>query len=194
MNPNRSLNEALAGRFTRWLLVQRYSACTRYRYPRTIRQFSSFIEPKKLLSVNHLDIQEFLARSAVKGATPRFVWGQLHALRVFFDFLNLGGLIKWVPPRMVKLRPLPRHTPKVLTNEQLSNVMGAASTNHERALVEVLYGTGCRTGELRTMRIENIDFEARSIRVLGKAGTRYLMFTATVGKALKTYLGKRKTG
>lgn len=144
--------------------------------------------------MNHLDVQEFLAHSAAKGASPSLIRVQLHSLRIFFDFLNLGGLVKWVPPRTIKLRPLPRQVPKVLTNEQLSRVMGAASTNHERALVEVFYGTGCRTGELCTMRIENIDFDVRRIRVLGKVGTRYLMFTPSAGRALRTYIKNRKAG
>ncbi len=92
------------------------------------------------------------------------------------------------------VRPMQRHIPRVLTEEQLHKVLGAACTKHERALVEVLYGTGCRTGELRTMRTENIDFAHRRIRVSGKTGTRLLLFTGTAARALRVYLGERKTG
>jgi len=135
-----------------------------------------------------------LAESAALGKTPKGIRDQLYALRVFFDFLNLGGLIKWVPPRQVKMRPLKRHIPKVLTEAQLRRVFVAANTKCERALVVVRYGTGCRTGELQTMRIENIDFNQRRIRVVGKSGIRVLLFTATVARALRTYLGARGTG
>jgi integrase/recombinase XerC len=194
LDSNRSFNEEMAGRFSRWLVALNYSKSALDHYPRTVRRFSAFLQPRKLLKVTHLDVQEFLARSAAKGQTPRLIRQQLYALRVFFDFLNLGGLIKWVPPRMVKMRPMQRHIPKVLTQEQLNRVLGAACTKHERALLELLYGTGCRTGELRTMRIENVDFDHRRIRVTGKTGTRLLMFTSTAGKALRVYLGDRKTG
>jgi integrase/recombinase XerC len=194
MNTIQAFNEELTRRFTQWLLVQRYSACTRYRYPRTVRKFSSFISQKKVLDVTHLDVQEFLGKSAADGVSQKALRGELYALRVFFDFLNLGGLVKWVPPRMVKLRPQRRHVPRVLTQEQLRQVFGAANTKHERALVEVFYGTGCRTGELCTMRIENIDFDERRIRVSGKGGVRVVMFTKTVARVLRAYLGDRKTG
>jgi integrase/recombinase XerC len=191
---NRALNEEMASRFSRWLVALNYSKCALDKYPRTIRRFSAFLHPTKLLKVTHLDVQEFLARSAATGQAPKLIREQLYALRIFFDFLNLGGLIKWVPPRMVKMRPMQRHIPRVLTQDQLHKVLGAACTKHERALLELFYGTGCRTGELRTMRIENVDFDHRRIRVTGKTGTRVLMFTSTAGRALRTYVGDRKSG
>jgi site-specific recombinase XerD len=141
----------------------------------------------------HLDVQEFLARSAQKQHASRFVRHQLYALRVFFDFLNLGGLVKWVPPRVVRLRRIERQIPSVPTKEQVENVMGAACTDYERALLEVLYGTG-RTGELRLMRVENIDFHYRRIRVTGKMGVRTLLFNSPVGRAVRTYIGDSKSG
>jgi len=194
LESRRSLNEELTNRFSRWLGVQGYSSCVLYKYPRTVRQFTKFMRQTNILKVTHFDVQEFLAESAALGKTPKGIRDQLYALRVFFDFLNLGGLIKWVPPRQVKMRPLKRHIPKVLTEAQLRKVLVAANTKRERALVEVLYGTGCRTGELQTMRIENIDFNQRRIRVVGKSGIRVLLFTATAARALRTYLGARGTG
>jgi integrase len=194
LDSNRAFNEEMASRFSRWLVALNYSKCALDKYPRTVRRFSAFLQPTRLLKVTHFDVQEFLARSAASGQAPKLIREQLYALRIFFDFLNLGGLIKWVPPRMVKMRPMQRHIPKVLTQDQLHRVLGAACTKHERALVELFYGTGCRTGELRTMRIENVDFDHRRIRVTGKAGTRVLMFTSTAARALRTYVGDRRSG
>jgi len=144
------------------------------------------LHPKKVIKVTHFDVQEFLAYSAAQGKRPRLVRDQLYALRVFFDFLNLGGLVKWAPPRVVQMRPLEKHVPHVLTKEQVDKLLGAACTDYERALLEVLYGTGCRTGELRSMRIEEIDFHYRRIRVAGKTGVRVLLFTMPVARALRS--------
>jgi site-specific recombinase XerD len=190
----RALNEELARRFSRWLFALNYSPCAIDRYPRTVRRFANFLYPRKVLKVTHFDVQEFLAYSAAKGQTPRLLRDQLYALRVFFDFLNLGGLVKWVPPRVVRMRPLQRHVPRVLTKDQVDKLLGAACTDYERALVELLYGTGCRTGELRLMRIEEVDFHYRRIRVTGKTGIRVLLFTAPVARALRAYIGNRKSG
>jgi site-specific recombinase XerD len=61
-------------------------------------------------------------------------------------------------------------------------------------LLEVLYGTGCRTGEVRTMLIENVDFENRRIRVEGKSGARIVLFSKHAEKALRSYIGERRKG
>jgi site-specific recombinase XerD len=141
---------------------------------------------KSVVDTNHFDIQEFLANSAAQGVTLKAVHGELYALRVFFDFLNLGGLIKFVPSRLINLRPLPRRCPKILTKRQIDSVFRTARTKHEKAVIETLYGTGCRTGELRTMRIENIDFDARTILVSGKTGRRLSSHPSSRGLSERT--------
>jgi site-specific recombinase XerD len=190
----RSTNEELVRRYRRWLFAQRYSACTLYMYPRAVSQFSEFLKSKSFTRVDHLDIQEFLAECAAKGFNPRYIRGYLYALRIFFDFLNLGGLVKWVPPRVVTMKPIRRFLPVVPTRTQINNILRAAHSAHERAVLEVLYGTGCRLGEIRTMKIEHIDFERRRVRVQGKSGHRYVMMTSTAARSLRAYLKGRKKG
>ena len=163
-------------------------------YGRAVREYLKFLRGRFVIKSNHLDVQEFLAQEAAKGIRPRTVVYKLYGLRIFFDFLSLGGLIKWSPPRFVQPRPLPRSAPLVLTIEQLKKLFRAARTPHERALIEVLYGTGCRTDEVRTMLIEDIDFAKARIRVRGKAGTRYVMFAKRVGNAIRRYMAGRKEG
>jgi len=189
-----ALNLELAKRYVRWLVVQQYAAQTRYHYGRAITKFLSFVRDKSILKTTHFDIQEYLAVCAASGQSPKGVRSELYALRVFFDFLNLGGLVKWVPPRFVQLRPIKRHIPRVLSYAEIRQLLGATRTRHERALLEFLYSSGCRTGELCNMRVEDIDFEERRVRVRGKAGERVLLFTPKAAKALQRYLGGRATG
>jgi len=187
-------NEELVRRYRRWLFAQKYSACSQYAYPRAVSQFAEFLKSKSFLEVDHLDVQEFLAECAVHGRQPRSIRGQLYALRIFFDFLNLGGLVRWVPPRVVTMRPIKRHLPTVLTRSQVKKVFSAAISDHEQALLEVLYGTGCRLGEIRTMKVQNVDFENRRISVQGKCGNRYVLMTRSAAKALRTYFKGRERG
>ncbi len=194
MKSSHSLNLELERRYMRWLVVQRYAAQTRYHYGRSVAKFLSFLRGKCVLRTTHFDIQEHLGNCATSGESPKQVRGELYALRVFFDFLNLGGLVKWVPPRFVKLRRIKRQIPRVLSSREVRQLLKATRTRHERALLELLYGSGCRTGELRNLRIEDLDFEERRARVRGKAGDRVLLFTPSAGKALRRYLGERTSG
>jgi site-specific recombinase XerD len=118
---------------------------------------------------------------------------ELYALRIFYDFLALGQLIVWSPPRMLKGRAI-KYVPRTLSETQVGELLRATKNIRERAIVEVLYGTGCRTGELRSMKVEDVDFDAQRIRVRGKMGTRHVRFTHAVAKTLRKYIGVRRTG
>src|SRR5260221_10780755 len=147
-----------------------------------------------LVLANHFDIRDFLVSAARQGHIRFTLKHELHALRIFFDFLNMGGLVPWVAPRFVKIRsPRPR-MPHVLSEAQVRCLLEAANNPRERALVEVLYGTGARPGEISTMRIEEIDFDAGRIRVTGKGGTRFILFGKPASKAIRRYLAGRTSG
>jgi len=194
MNPLTEKNNELVKRFDRWLLVLRYSPITRDIYTRAARDYLKFLGDKFVTRSNHLDVQEFLAAQAAKGIRARTVIYKLYSMRIFFDFLNLGGLVRWSPPRFVHPRPVRREIPPSLTLEEVKRLFGAAKTPHERALLEVFYGTGCRTGEIQNMLVEHVDFEKRQIRVEGKCGARVVMFSKHAEKALRRYIGKRDQG
>jgi site-specific recombinase XerD len=75
------------------------------------------------------------------------------------------------------------------------NLLSSAARDlHERTMIEVLYGTGARAGEVRSMRVEDVDLVARRIRVLGKCGYRYVLFPRAISGLLRRYIGKRKSG
>jgi site-specific recombinase XerD len=102
--------------------------------------------------------------------------------------------MNWVPPRMVRPRSFKREIPRFLTETQVNSLFRGAKTLRERAILELLYGSGCRMGELLTMRIEDIDFRAHRVRVTSKTGRRFLMITSRVARSLRTYIGPRRAG
>jgi len=188
------VNRELTRRFSKWLLAHHYSRSTWLRYSRSVEDFRGFLGKRGITKATHFDVQEHLAVCARKGASARAVRYELCALRLFFDFLNLGGLVMWCPPRMVRLPRFQPTLPMVMTVKQVFKLLGAAREGYERTLLEVFYGTGCRTGEVRTMRIEDIDFARRRIRVNGKRGERFVLFPERVARALRRYLGRRREG
>ncbi len=188
-------NQELGRRFDLWMIAQQYALRTKQRYRRVLQDFFGFLGKKSVTSVTHFDIRAYLARVSQKGIALNGVHDQLNVLRMFYDFLNLGGLINFVPPRFVRLRPFVRRLPFILSEQAVLRLIGAARTTRERAIVELLYGTGCRVGEAATLRLEYIDFEARTIRVDGKGGrTRIVLFGPHAERAIRAYIGERRTG
>ena len=59
----------------------------------------------------------------------------------------------------------------------------------DRAIVELLYGSGIRVGELVSLKIEQADLEQQQLRVLGKGNKeRMVLFGRAALEALETYL------
>jgi len=194
MSSTSQFNADLASRFARWLRVQEYSATTNRKYLASVVSLCQFLDDIPATEVTHLDIRDFLASIAQKGLKQATIWRAMSALRCFFDFLNMGSLISWSPPRFVRLRRIRRAVPRVLTEKQIRLLLSGARDLHERTMIEVLYGTGARAGEVRTMRVEDVDLEARRIRVLGKRGYRYVLFPRALTGILRRYIGKRRSG
>src|SRR3954471_21307939 len=88
------------------------------------------------------------------------------------------------------MKPLPR----ALTEVQLKELIRTAEHPRDRALVEFLYSTGCRIGEARTARVEDIDFRHASLRVRGKRKDCVVYFGRHAAKALRVYLRGRTHG
>lgn len=194
MPSTREFNEELGSRFARWLRVLGYSVNTNRYYSGTVGSLFRFLNDAPVTEVTHLDIRDFLASIAQGGLKQATIVRAMCGLRCFFDFLNMGGLINWSPPRFVRLRRLRRVIPRVLTEKQVSRLLAATNNLHERTMIEVLYGTGARVGEIRSMRVEDVDMEARRIRVFGKCGHRYVLFPRSISSYLRRYIGKRRTG
>ncbi len=81
-------------------------------------------------------------------------------------------MVKWVPTKMKKNNSRPPE--KLLTKEEVIQLAEAAKNPRDRALVLVLYETGCRIGELLNMKIKNIEFDDYGcyIMISGKTGWR----------------------
>ncbi len=194
MRSAREVNADLCHRFARWMIGQKYAPSTRLRYVGAVREYSDFFDDRVLTKTTHFDVQEFLAARAKQRLSARTLRGLINSLRIFSDFLNLGGPMMWVPPRLIRPRRALPVVPRVLSTQQIDKLFSCIRTKFERAVLETLYGTGCRTGELRSMRVEDVDFVRKRIVVRGKRGERYVAFTTRVLNSLREYLEGRTTG
>lgn len=188
-------NGELAAKFDAWLEAQNYSPHTRRAYATTTNYLCEFICPRSLLELTNFDLREFLTYLHKRGLAPSSMARQSYALKTFFDFLNLGGLVDSNIASRMKTRNVHRKLPRVLSVEEVERLIAAAKTPRDRALIEVFYATGCRLAEVARMRLEDIDFASHTIRVLGKGSKEHIViFGRPASEALLAYLGERKEG
>lgn len=191
----RERNSELARRYGRWLYAVHYSKRTQIAYNRAVRCFVEFLKDKSVTRATHFDIRDFLAEESSRGLSYPSVCGVFNAIHNFFTFFNFGGLVQKVTPRLVHMKPMPRRAPRSLSETEVSRLTDVARNPRDRAIVRVLYESGCRVGELTKMKVGDIDYEKRRILVMGKgAKERAVVFGPGAAGALKTYLNGRETG
>lgn len=191
----RNRNSELAKRYARWLVAVHYAKPSRKRYIYAVQCFVEFLKDKSVIRATHFDIRDFLSHEAYRGLSYSTVCHIFYALHNFYSFLNFGGLVQRVTPRLVNMKAPLRKTPRSLSEESVQRLIDAARTPRERAIVLLLYESGCRVGELASMKVGDIDYEKRTIFVKGKCSKdRTVVFGSGAAEAIKSYLNDRETG
>jgi site-specific recombinase XerD len=191
---NTKLNQRLARSYLSWLVIQHYAPDTINRRWRTVQMFIANLCGKLITKATHLDVRRFLCDLAEAGTSPYTANEHLTTLRMFYDFLNLGGMVGYAPPRLVRMRTPHRKPPRVISESDITKLIQACESSRDKALVELGYGIGCRPCELRRLKIEDIDFAARTVRVKGKGWTRVVPVGHRPARAVSNYIGDRRTG
>src|SRR5277367_407443 len=132
MQTTKSLNRECALRYLSWLNAQHYADSTQTSYCRVALRLCRFIKNKTLREVTPMDIGDFLTKTLPPKWSDGHVLYQLGALRGFFDFLYLGGIVDNVAPRFLRARTPVRKLPKTLTQSQMKKLI-TASDNREIA-------------------------------------------------------------
>ncbi len=184
----------LATHFKEWLGVLRYSRTAQDSYSRAVQKFCVYIGDRPLANVTHHDVRNFLLEITRRDISVQCANRFLNGLRSFFDFLYLGGIVDTVAPRFIRGRAYKAPLPRVIALDKIRRLITAAETPRNQAIIELMYATGCRSGEIVAMRIEDIDFRKRTVVVRGKGSERRVFFGRPAHRALTRYLGSRQKG
>ena len=121
------------------------------------------------------------------------------AVRAFFAWAVEAGVVKDNPARSIRMHRLPRKLPVFLTTAEkkrlLKELKGRTdfSALRDRAMIEVLLGTGIRLGELAALDMDDIDLDAKHLRVRAKGNVPQVKFIKTdLRTLLRRYLAERR--
>jgi integrase/recombinase XerC len=146
--------------------------------------------------VDHLLIRGFLARLHRDGKSRASTARKLATLRTFFRFLAREGIVKRNPARPLASPRLERRLPTRLSEAEVEAILAmpgdADPALRARAILELLYGTGIRCGELVGLDLDALDMAGGLVRVLGKGSKeRIVPFGRGAREALRRYLPAR---
>lgn len=180
-----------------------YSGHTVAAYGRDLRMFDEFVSELSggpgwdPAAVDRGTIRLYLGALLDRGYARRTVARRLACLRSFFKYLRRQHIVTVVPLSGMPSPRLERRLPRFLderTMERLMERPDAATSEgcRDAAILEVLYSTGIRLGELLGLRAADVDGEGETMKVTGKGRKqRIVPYGRAAGRALEMYLHVR---
>ncbi|CAN5592466.1 tyrosine recombinase XerC [soil metagenome] len=173
-------------------------------YSSDLEQFRDYLLLKGRVSdiavseIDHLTIREWMAELHGESKKKTSIARKLASLRTFFQFLVREGVQENNPAKLVATPKVERKLPTHLSMEDAVRFIETPDLQtdlgrRDRAILEFLYATGMRVGELVGLNLKDIDFREKLVRVTGKRKKqRILPFGEPALQALMYYLNETR--
>lgn len=184
--------ESYINSFSEYLSLElAYSPKTIKTYTQELKNYQKFLEEKKLnfLNLNHSLANQYKAYLISKGLDAKTSSLHLSAVRQFYNYLveikamSTNPFLNMKNPKIAK--KLPNFLKDSETKELFTNI------NYENDLdvrnifiIEFLYATGLRVSELCSIKLSDIDFNNKTIRVLGKGSKERIVYYKAIDEKL----------
>lgn len=167
-----------------------YSDNTINSYNNNLTKFNDFINKKDILKVTTKDIEKFITNDHTLAVTT--ISNYISSLKTFFNYFVKINKIEANPCDGITLPKLAKTLPTYLTIEEIDLLLDIDITNafdaRNKAILELMYGTGLRISEVISLEFPNIDYEECIVRVMGKGSKERIVPINDIAlNALKTY-------
>ena len=148
--------------------------------------------------IDHLTIREWMSSLHLLNKKKTSIARKIASLRTFFQFVVREGVIENNPAKLVATPKIERKLPNHLSPEDSVRFIESPDLQtdlgkRDRAILEFLYATGMRVGELVNLNLRDIDYREKLVRVTGKRKKqRILPFGEPALQALMFYLNEAR--
>ena len=164
---------------------------------RNLERFSNWLNNiKQLDSITTDDLSEYLSKRKKEGLAASSIRQNVVSLKIFFRFLcNHKILSEDIAEELFSPKP-EQLLPKTINQKDVIRLLESIETSdplgmRDRALIELLYSSGLRLGEIMEALLENLYLEEGHIRVTGKGNkTRIVPIGKKALEAINNYLEK----
>jgi integrase/recombinase XerD len=111
----------------------------------------------------------------------------ISGIKAFYKYLEVEREISENPTQFLESPKLGRKLPDILSVEEITNIIESIDLSkpegqRNRAMLELLYGSGLRVSELINTKISQIDFRSNIILVTGKGNKQRLVPLGEISK------------
>jgi integrase/recombinase XerC len=190
--------ETLVEQFLRHMrITKNASDHTINSYANDLRQFTEYLQREEIgefIEVTYLHIRNYLAELQGKDYAKRSVSRKLSAMRALYAYLVREGLVGASPFTYIRTPKLEKKLPQFMYVEEVTRLLEAVdpaspTTKRDTAIMETLYSSGMRVGELVHLDLNSLDLNSGIALVLGKGGKeRYVPLGEPAIKAIADYV------
>ncbi|MFC4966741.1 tyrosine-type recombinase/integrase [Paenibacillus sp. GCM10023248] len=172
--------------------IQGFSTNTLKAYALQLKMLVNEIGDIHISDVTLQLLKEYLSKQSDR-LKPSSLGHRIRFVRSLFRFAYEETYLTSNPSLKLREPKLEKRIPKYLIEEDVIHLKISCLSMRERALLEFLYTTGCRVGEVQKINIEDLNWENCSAIVNGKGSKqREVYFTTECKVWLKKYLASRK--
>lgn len=174
--------------------IKNYSLKTKEAYEKDLNLFLDYIDNKK--NITYKDVRNYLEYLYSLDYSSKTISRHISSLKSFFKYLEEENIIKNNPTILISSPKLEKKLPNFLYYEELEILFNIPDKStplgfRNALILETLYSTGCRVSELVNIKIKDINFNNKKIKILGKGNKeRYLTYGSYLDNLLDIYLKK----
>jgi integrase/recombinase XerC len=198
----RDFSEAIE-RFLRYLAAERGgSPLTVKAYREDLLQLEEFLVSAGCRSpgeASSMILRRFASGLHAAGYAASTVARKLASMRSFYTFGQREGWVRSNPAKPLRSPRRPRKLPKFLTGDEIARLLaaprpGAAGGMRDRAILEVMYSSGCRVRELVGIDDADLDLRNATVRIRGKGRRERLGIVGSHAQAaVRAWIAARPT-
>ena len=156
-------------------------------YQRDLQKFFTWNRETTRRTIHQVDVTtltEFLDYLQGTGLASSSIARNLAAIRMFFRYLMLESVIAESTVDLISSPKLWQRLPKVLSPDMVDALLQAPIgsqdryARRDRAILAVMYATGCRVSEVTGLKLPDVNLDDRYARVTGK-GNKQRMVSLT---------------
>jgi integrase/recombinase XerD len=163
-------------------------------YRRDLRRFFEWLAGRSIPALSIRDLADYAGWLHEKKLAPASIARHIVSLKVFFRYLQLEGVMSDNLAELLGSQKLWERVPKVLSPQQIDRLLqcpqqGDSYWRRDRALLELLYATGCRASELSNLRLCDLHLAEGFCKCRGKGNKERLVpLGARAAEAIRAYL------
>jgi len=149
-------------------------------YRRDLQKFFTWLDRRSIAQLTVQDLADFAHWLHRQNLAPATLARHLVSLKVFFRYLQLEGVLHENLAELLGSQKLWERVPEVLSPQQVDRLLQSPTRRdqwwrRDRAMLELLYATGCRASELVGMKLQDMHPAEGYCRCIGKGNKERLV-------------------